>query len=155
MEELIHFLNLTDVAIAQRVLEIQQRAYRVEADLIGFDGIPPLHETLDALQQSTESFIGYFVEDVLAGVLSYSIADSTLDIGRLVVHPDYLRRGIGKALVEKVGKVANVERLIVSTGALNTPARQLYERLDYQLIEEVLVLDSLIMAHYEKLNKRS
>jgi ribosomal protein S18 acetylase RimI-like enzyme len=118
--------------------------------LIGFDGIPPLHETLADLQQSEETFIGYYKDDILVGVLSYAILDTTLDIGRLVVHPDYFRQGIGKALVEFVETVSGIKQVIVSTGALNTPARQLYERLGYQLIEEVKLIEGLIIARYEK-----
>ena len=40
-------IDLADVAVAARVVEIQQAAYRVEADMIGFDRIPPLLETID------------------------------------------------------------------------------------------------------------
>jgi ribosomal protein S18 acetylase RimI-like enzyme len=147
---MIHGLDLAKGTIAQRVLEIQHRAYRIEADLIGFDGIPPLDETLDDLRESEETFIGYFVDDMLAGVLSYEIVDETLDIGRLVVHPAYFRQGIGKALVEYVESIEGIQKLIVSTGALNTPARQLYERLGYRLVEEVPLMEGLTIARYEK-----
>jgi ribosomal protein S18 acetylase RimI-like enzyme len=146
----IFSLNMTDMTHAQQVLAIQKLAYRVEADLIGFEGIPPLHETLVDLQQSEETFMGYYVDDVLAGALSYALINTTLDIGRLVVHPNYFRRGIGKALVEFVETVSGVEKVIVSTGALNTPARQLYERIGYQLIEEVKLVEGLVIARYEK-----
>lgn len=39
-------LDLSDPDVADRVVAIQRAAYRVEADLIGFDGIPPLHDTV-------------------------------------------------------------------------------------------------------------
>jgi len=42
-------LDLSDRRIAQSLLKLQRRAYRIEADLIGSDGIPPLRETLDEL----------------------------------------------------------------------------------------------------------
>lgn len=29
------------------IFEVQRASYRIEADLIGFDGIPPLHDTVD------------------------------------------------------------------------------------------------------------
>lgn len=146
---MIYRLDLTKDTIAERLLDIQHRAYRIEADLIGFDGTPPLRETLDDLRRSAETFISYFVDDVLAGVLSYMIIDSTLDIGRLVVHPDYFRRGIGKALVEYVETIEGIDKIIVSTAALNTPARQLYVRQGYHLVEEVQLMEGLTIARYE------
>ena len=150
LEKTVRLLNMTDFMVAQRVLEIQKLAYRIEADLIGFEGIPPLHETLADLQQSAETFAGYYVDDVLAGVLSYTLINTTLDIGRLVVHPDYFRQGIGRSLVEFAETVSGIEQVIVSTGALNTPACQLYERLGYQLLEEVKLVEGLVIARYKK-----
>jgi ribosomal protein S18 acetylase RimI-like enzyme len=66
------------------------------------------------------------------------------------VHPDYFRRGIGKNLVEYVETIPDIENVIVSTGALNTPARQLYERLGYQLVKEVNLIEGLVIVCYEK-----
>ena len=80
---MIQIIDLTDDKLAQRILLIQRLAYRIEAELIGFDGIPALHETLADLKQSDEVFCGYFVDNILAGVISYQIEDSTLDIGAI------------------------------------------------------------------------
>jgi ribosomal protein S18 acetylase RimI-like enzyme len=134
--------------LGERALEIQHRAYRIEADLIGFDGIPPLHESLEELRESKETFLGYFVDDVLAGFVSYEIIGNTLDIGRLVVHPDYFRRGIGQALIAALDGFA--PKLIVSTGAANQPARKLYENLGFSLLEEISLPVGVKIARYEK-----
>lgn len=133
---------------AERALEIQRRAYQIEADLIGFAGIPPLHESLEELRQSQETFLGYFVADTLAGFVSYELLDDVLDINRLVVHPDYFRRGIGQALIRSLDGLA--PKIIVSTGAGNQPARKLYENLGFRLIEEIELPVGLVIARYEK-----
>ena len=143
-------LNTKDKTTAQTILTIQHLAYRIEADLIGFNGIPPLHETIDDILNSEETFIGYYVEDVLAGALSYSVDDAILDIGRLIVHPDYFRRGIAKKLVQSVDTVEGIQKIIVSTGALNHPARRLYEKLGYKLVEEIMLPEGVEIACYEK-----
>jgi len=148
---MIKLLNILDKQVAETVLRVQRLGYRIEADLIGFEDIPPLHETMEDILKSEEIFIGYFVDDILAGLLSYIVEDAILDIGRLVVHPDYFRRGIGKELVQYLANSEGLEKIIVSTGALNSPARQLYERLGFKLVEEILLPEGVQIASYEKL----
>ncbi len=147
---MIKILNLADNKVAQRILIIQRLAYRIEAELIGFDGIPALHETIDDLKNSEEVFAGFFIEDALAGVISYSIKENVLDIGRLVIHPDYFRRGIARSLVGYVESIENVSRIVVSTGKDNHPARTLYERLAYQFVEHVVLPEGVSISCYEK-----
>ena len=47
-------LDLADAALAARVLAVQHAAYAIEAELIGYPDLPPLHETLEGLQASAE-----------------------------------------------------------------------------------------------------
>ena len=42
--------DLADAALAARVLAVQHAAYAIEAELIGYPDLPPLHETLEGLQ---------------------------------------------------------------------------------------------------------
>lgn len=148
---MIRIFTLEDETLAKRALEIQHRAYRIEADLIGFEGIPPLHESLDQLRSSKETFLGYFVDETLAAFVSYEIENAVLDIGRLVVHPDYFRRGIGQKLIASLETVEGIERMMVSTGALNQPARKLYEGLGFLLLEEITLDVGVKIARYEKI----
>ena len=149
---MIRKLNLQDKDEATELLTLQKRAYRQEADLIGSDQIPPLHETLEVLQQSTETFYGYFLGSQLAGAVSYKREGDLFDIYRMMVHPDYFRRGIARALLQFVeGYEPGVKRIIVSTGLLNMPARALYERAGFTATTEEEVIQHLWIIHFEKL----
>lgn len=126
-------LDLADPAIASRVLELQRDAYRVEAELIGSDEIPALRESPADLQSSGETFLGAFLDGVLAGAISWRLDGDTIDLHRLVVDPRHFRRGIGVALVRAAlaGEPA-ARRAIVQTGAANTPAGSLYLREGFE-----------------------
>jgi ribosomal protein S18 acetylase RimI-like enzyme len=76
---------------------------------------------------------------------------SILDIHRLVVHPAYFRRGIGKTLVQFVEQVEDgIETIIVSTGAKNVPAKRLYTQLGFVEKKEEEVIPGLIISLFEK-----
>ena len=92
-------IDLHDVAVAVRVVEIQRAAYRVEADRIGFDRIPPLLETIDDVRSVPLSWLGSFEEHTLAGIIGWTVANGVCDIDRLAVHPAFGRRGHGRQLV--------------------------------------------------------
>ncbi|WP_201373206.1 GNAT family N-acetyltransferase [Ktedonobacter robiniae] len=144
-------IYLQDMAQAKELLEMQRAAYLVEAELIGSFAIPALQEDLETLQNSDEIFYGYWIDHRLAGAISYKKEGGLLDIYRLMVHPRYFRRGIGKALVSFVeGVEEGIERIIVSTGARNLPAKKLYEGLGFRDIGEREVIAGLWITHFEK-----
>lgn len=115
-------LDLSDDTVLHELWTVQRLAYAVEAELIGFDGIPPLHETLDELRATTETFLGLYDEEGLVGAVSYRLEESTVDICRLVVHPRAHRRGIASKLLDALPDGPQV----VSTGTRNEPALRLY-----------------------------
>ncbi|NGY59083.1 GNAT family N-acetyltransferase [Lentzea sp. NEAU-D13] len=117
-------LDLSDDSVLRELWAVQRLAYAVEAELIGFDGIPPLHETLEELRASEETFLGVYDEEGLAGAVSYQLVGSTVDICRLVVHPRAHRRGIASQLLDALPDGPQ----IVSTGTKNEPALNLYRR---------------------------
>jgi ribosomal protein S18 acetylase RimI-like enzyme len=149
MIELVH-LDITDPQTAGAVLDLQRRAYRVEAELIGSEGIPPLQETLEELQRCGESFLGAAVDGRLSGAISWRVDAATIDIHRLVVDPDHFRRGLGTALVRSLLKSEpDASHAIVQTGAENEPAARLYLREGFQRVDEVS-LDGVRVARFVK-----
>jgi len=144
-------LDPADPGTAAALLELQRRAYGVEAELIGSDGIPPLHETLEELQTCGETFLGALVGGELAGAISWRLEGGTLDIHRLAVDPGFFRRGIGAALVRAALAAAPAAaRAIVQTGAANEPARALYLAQGFEQRDEIVVGDGIRVARFEK-----
>ncbi|MGD9997938.1 MAG: GNAT family N-acetyltransferase [Ilumatobacteraceae bacterium] len=125
---MIELLDLGDIATALDVHRVQLAAYRVEADLIGFDGIPPLHETLDELRAEPLSWRGIRAEGSVVAALAATFDGDACDVDRLIVDPAHHRRGLGRRLMESVLHHAVVT---VSTGEANTPAVALYESLGF------------------------
>lgn len=125
----------SDRAVADRVLAIQRAAYRVEADLVGYDTIPPLTESLAELRARPLIFLGARCDEVLAGVLGYARGGDTVDIDRLAVDPAFFRRGLaGRLLRELFVRERDAGRFLVSTGLGNDPAVRLYERFGFEVV---------------------
>lgn len=128
---MITTIDHRDEKTAKAIQSIQRPAYRIEAELMGFGGIPHITETVEEIQQSDEIFLG-FHEEFLEGFISYKEEEGVVDIYRLVVDPLQFRRGIARQLVDHLLKEKKPAEFIVSTGTANEPARKLYESFGFQ-----------------------
>lgn len=145
-------LNLQDDSTVDELWSIQHKAYRLEAELIGFREIPPLMETRDMLRHSCEDFYGCFDDngDLMGAVATEEESPGKLTITRMMVSPDFFRKGVAGNLLEYVFKLYDrMEQFIVSTGKLNVPAVSLYTKYGFVAIgsEEVAPGVELIEFH--------
>jgi ribosomal protein S18 acetylase RimI-like enzyme len=144
-------LDLEDDATLQRLVAVQRAGYRVEADLIGAISLPPLHETPEQLRASGERFLGAYLDGELAGAISYKRDGATVDIHRLVVHPDAFRRGLATRLLDALeAEEAGAEAWTVGTGRDNAPARALYERRGFRPTEERIVPGGIVWVRMDR-----
>ncbi len=135
---------------APALLELQRAAYQTEADLIGFQGIPALSETLEELQGSQEVFYGFY-QPQLIGAVSYKLESDGLDIHRLIVSPTHFRQGIARRLLEYLLQAqAGAARVVVQTGSLNLPALQLYQSLGFTVRDQIQVAENLMVMRLER-----
>lgn len=137
-----------DASIAGRLLQIQHRAYSVEAELIGFDRIPPLVESLEQLQSAELTVLAAVDGDDMVALLGYRRSDGVIDIDRLAVDPAHFRQGLGRMLLEHLRARHSDEPLVVSTGAANLPAVALYERAGYTRLADHVTEGSLRIANF-------
>lgn len=116
--------------LAKEMWGIQIPAYQTEADLMGFEEIPQLKETVEDIQASNECFIGFF-DDGLKGFISYKEEEKLIDIYRLVIHPDFFRQGIARQLLSFLLEQFPGYNVTVSTGKANIPAKKLYHSFGF------------------------
>jgi ribosomal protein S18 acetylase RimI-like enzyme len=144
-------LDLSDESTAFELLELQRRAYRIEAGLIGSDAIPQLRETLAELQASRETFLGVRIDGALAGAISWRFDGETIDLHRLVVDPSHFRKGVGSTLLRGALAAEPTARYaVVQTGASNEPARALYRREGFVATGQLEPLPGLRVARFTK-----
>ncbi len=148
---MIKEIDITIDKFAKEVFSIQIISYQVEAELIGYSDIPPLKDTVGLLQRSGETFYGYYLNGELCGAISFKADNQVIDIHRLMVHPDYFRKGIAKKLLEFVeNNKGNNKTIIVTTGSKNLPAVNLYLKNGFSNLGEKKVASSIFLTHFKK-----
>ncbi|MDP5276281.1 GNAT family N-acetyltransferase [Chengkuizengella axinellae] len=149
---MIKKIDITTKDVAEQVLRVQIPSYKVEADMINFYDIPPLKDSAASLQRSEETFCGYYVGEELAGVISYEIETSILTICRMIVHPDFFRKGIASALLHSLFESSlNVKKMVVSTGRDNEPAKKLYKKHGFHEVRDVELSHDVFITRLQKM----
>ncbi|MEJ3720134.1 GNAT family N-acetyltransferase [Paenibacillus polymyxa] len=147
---MVTLCSLEDDDIVSQIWRLQHVAYRLEAELIGFDEIPPLMDTLETLRSCGESFYGWLEDDELLGALAVqSESSGSLTLTRMMVHPDHFRKGIADSLMKHVlNGYQNVPLFIVTTGTLNTPAVTLYRKHGFRPVSAAEVAPGVELTTY-------
>lgn len=150
---MIQVIDVTKRAVAEEIHRLQLASYKVEAEIIGSDQIPPLRETIEDIQTSKETYIGCFLENQIAGALSYEIMGNTLIICKLMVHPIHFRKGIASQLLSYlIQKEEYIPVIKVSTGAKNVPAKKVYTNFGFQEKETIEIEKGLFITFFTKKN---
>ncbi|MEE4568627.1 GNAT family N-acetyltransferase [Paenibacillus polymyxa] len=147
---MVTLCSLEDDDIVSQIWRLQHVAYRLEAELIGFDEIPPLMDTLETLRSCGESFYGWLEDDELLGALAVqSESSGSLTLTRMMVHPDHFRKGIADSLMKHVlNEYQNIPLFIVTTGTLNTPAVTLYRKHGFRPVSAAEVAPGVELTTY-------
>lgn len=134
------------------ILALQKLAYRSEAEIYNDFGIPPLKQTMEQLEEEAEySTILKAVDDgrIVGSVRAYE-KEGTCFIGRLIVHPDYRNRGIGRKLMGTVEIFFKCKRYELFTGHRSEKNLALYEKLGYKRYKTETISEALSLIYLEK-----
>ena len=125
-------------AKAERLLLVQQAAYAAEAELMGVDGIPPLHETVEELLEAEhQRWLGRFEGPTLVGGLAWEEDGAAgVVLSRMIVAPSAWRRGHATALLDAFDALVDGRPVTLSTGSANAPALALYAARGFVVVGE-------------------
>jgi ribosomal protein S18 acetylase RimI-like enzyme len=146
-------LDLGDPETIADLVRLQRAGYRVEADLIGFEDLPPLRETPEELATVEESFLGAYEDERLLGAIAFFRHPTWVDIYRLVVHPGAFRRGVATRLLDALDELhADAAYTTVATSEENAPAVELYERRGFKAVGRTTVAPGIRIVRFERRN---
>jgi ribosomal protein S18 acetylase RimI-like enzyme len=138
---------------AEAILALQRLAFHGEAAIYDDFMIPPLTETLEELKGRFQGrrFLKAIEGDQIVGSVRAFQDTAACQVERLIVHPDYRRRGIGTALlrmIETCFPTASCFELF--TGHKSESNIRLYERAGYRIVRQERVNDKLSLVFMEK-----
>lgn len=121
---------------AQAILALQKLAYQSEAVLYNDWSIPPLTQTIESLLEefSVSVVLKAMIGSQIVGSVRAKVNDEICAIGRLIVHPQFQRQGIGSRLLKAIeGMCAGVARFELFTGSKSERNIRLYQRAGYRI----------------------
>jgi len=131
---------------AQEILDLQKLAYQSEAVLYDDYSIPPLIQSLEQMQADLRTMTVFkaTLDGKIVGSVRGSLSKGTCRIGRLIVHPDFQNRGIGKSLMAQIeNHFPETRRFELFTGERSQRNLYLYQKLGY------------CVCHTERLNEKT
>jgi ribosomal protein S18 acetylase RimI-like enzyme len=141
------------IADSAAILALQKLAYQSEAALYNDFNLPPLVETLEDFRSQFTSRVVLKAVDQgkIVGSVRGRQDGETCHVGRLVVHPDYRRQGIGTQLMDQIeASFAVAPRFELFTGHRSAHALRLYECLGYRVFKQEPVHERLLLVFLEK-----
>ena len=135
------------------ILKLQYIAYQSEAMLFGTTDIPPLKQTLEEVLQEFQRGIILKTTDengnIIGSVRAYQ-ENGTAYIGKLMVHPDFQKKGIGSMLLSEIEKQFPSMRYELFTSTRSVSNIRLYQKLGYRIFKEENVTEELQFVYMEK-----
>ncbi|PGM90835.1 GNAT family N-acetyltransferase [Bacillus cereus] len=148
---MIHILLPTSYEVATSILKVQIPAYKIEAAFLNSTAIPRLYDTVNDIRNCDETFYGYFSENKLVGFISFMQEEQLIDIHRLVVSPDFFKKGIAtKLLLYIFNMFPSSMTYIVQTGKTNTPAIALYKKHGFIEVADTTLPDGMVLTQLKK-----
>ena len=166
-----------DLSDAPEILALQKIAYQSEAELYGDDSLPALHQTLQELEHDFEHapdrvaaladvhgpagnghhkadqvvFLKAVVNGKIIGSARGFALGETAYLRRIIVHPYFRRRGIGRRLLKEIEKAfPDAKRFEAKTG--HNSKRNLYQLTSggYQVFRTEPFTPNINWVHLQK-----
>jgi GNAT superfamily N-acetyltransferase len=148
----IHIIQ-ANPADAAEILALQKLAYQSEAQLNDDWTIPPLTQTLSEMETefATTTFLKGIHKGMIIGSVKAFLNCGTCYIGRLIVHPDFQRKGFGTLLMSAIeASFPSAERYELFTGVKSIGNICFYQKLGYREFRRADLSTKIQLVYLEK-----
>ena len=138
------------------ILQLQYLAYQSEAALFGTKDIPPLTQTIEDVRDEYNAGIVLKMvseDNKIIGSIRAKEEGNTVYISKLMIHPDYRRRGVGTRLLTEIENHYPGKRYELFTSTRSSDNIRLYQTNGYQIFSQKALTEELIFVYMEKLPK--
>ena len=128
-------------------------AFLTEAERTGNFEIAPLKETLADLTAvlQTITLLVLRVDGKIVGTIRGHVKDGTLHVGRLAVHPDFRKRGLGAQLIAAMETAhPEAKRCEIFTSEYSTDNIRLYGKHGYKEFARKGTVEGVTLVLMEK-----
>jgi ribosomal protein S18 acetylase RimI-like enzyme len=131
------------------IIQLQKLAYASEAKLYNDWSLPPLTQTLESLRQEFETSI--ILKAVIISSVRAKLADDICQIGRLIVHPNFQRQGIGSVLLREIEQqFTQASTYELFTGSKSEANIRLYVHHGYAISRTKELSETLTLTYLTK-----
>ena len=136
------------------ILELQKLAFLSEAQLLNNFLISPLTENIEPLQEKFKiGIVIKAIEDttnkIIGSVRGYE-KDKTLFIEKLIVHPDYQNKGVGKSLLNYIENCFPSHRYELFTSSKSPKNLSFYKNAGYKTFKTTTTDNNITFDYLEK-----
>ena len=136
------------------ILELQKLCYQENAERYHDYKIPPLMQTIDELKDEFKSCLILKVMDdskIIGSIRAYEKTDVCY-IGRVIVHPDFQNKGIGKKMMMEIeNRFPSSAKFELFTGFKDEKNIYFYSKLGYTIFKEESLGAKVKLVYFEKI----
>lgn len=132
---------------------LQLLAFESEAEMIGSRKVPALMESEADFKAAFNQWLTYkMIDDAgqIIGGIRYKYDDGYVDVGRLMVHPEYRQQGLAQKLLAFVDEHCSSKRRVLYTCTKSWINIKLYTKMGYKPIKEEQDGTGLSFVYMEK-----
>jgi len=146
-------IGLATIQDVPELLELQHQTFGPQCIELGWEDAPPMTESLE---QAYEDFAQYMTlkvqndEGRIIGSIRGNVTEGSLYMGRLMVLPEYQRRGIGKQLFGEIQRLLVHNRAWLCTCKQVPAPYEFYLREGFRPFKNEIVGPGLTWVYMEK-----